>query len=175
MPKDSAISVSRQTEIVSAAIEVFAELGYYRATTAKVAERANISQPYIFKFFATKEELLREALKVSWMRITDSFTHVVSTTPSDRLEEELISAYARIMYEHRNEVLLQMQAQTIMDASIIEIMREGFSKSRQIVHHAFLEAGIPRAAERTMLFLARGMLCNISMSLDIPELMNIDD
>ncbi len=39
---------NRKNEILSAAIEVFAEIGYYRATTAKVAERASISQPYIF-------------------------------------------------------------------------------------------------------------------------------
>ncbi|MGG3493162.1 TetR/AcrR family transcriptional regulator, partial [Brevibacillus choshinensis] len=33
MPKKEATSVNRKAEIVSAAIEVFAESGYYRATT----------------------------------------------------------------------------------------------------------------------------------------------
>ncbi|KAF6618733.1 TetR/AcrR family transcriptional regulator, partial [Paenibacillus sp. EKM208P] len=43
------------------------------------------------------------------------------------------------------------------------------------VYDAFRRAGIEQAMERTMLFLARGMLCNISMSLDLPELMKKDD
>jgi AcrR family transcriptional regulator len=175
MAKKTAVSVSRQNEIISAAIEVFAEMGFYRATTAKVAERANISQPYIFKFFSTKEELLRAALKTSWTRIAESFNQVVSMVPPELLEKELITAYEQIMYEHRNEVLLQMQAQTIMDAPIVEVMREGFGSIRQIVLNAFVEAGIPEPAERTMLFLARGMLCNISMALDMPELMKTKD
>ena len=33
-------SANRRNDIVAATIEVFAEIGYYRATTAQVAERA---------------------------------------------------------------------------------------------------------------------------------------
>ena len=175
MPRQSTVSVNRQSEIIAAAIEVFAELGYYRATTAKVAERAQISQPYVFKFFATKELLLLAALKASWARVEESFSQVIETVSSERLEQELISAYAQIMHEHRNEILLQMQAQTITDAPIVEVMREGFNQVRSLVYDSFVKAGIAQPAERTMLFLARGMLCNISMSLDMPELMKIED
>jgi AcrR family transcriptional regulator len=76
MANNSSTSVNRRSEIVSAAIEVFAEIGYYRATTAKVAERAQISQPSVFRFFSTKEALLQEALEVSWTRILEVFRNV---------------------------------------------------------------------------------------------------
>ncbi|WP_141430376.1 TetR/AcrR family transcriptional regulator [Bacillus sp. 03113] len=175
MPKTSTTSVSRQSQIISAAIEVFAEMGYYRATTAKVAEKAEISQPYVFKFFSTKEELLIEALKVSWKRIMDSFLKVIDSTPNNRLEDELIASYEQIMNSHRNEILLQMQAQSIQEDSIMKVMQDGFKDIRKTVYQAFHEAGIKNPAERTMLFLAKGMLCNISMSLNLPELMKIDE
>lgn len=55
MAKDTAASVNRRNDIISAAIDVFAEIGYYRATTAQVAERAEISQPYIFRFLKQKK------------------------------------------------------------------------------------------------------------------------
>ncbi|MBE1445324.1 AcrR family transcriptional regulator [Paenibacillus sp. OAS669] len=45
MAKDEKSSVNRKAEIISAVIEVFAETGYYRATTAQVVDRAKISQP----------------------------------------------------------------------------------------------------------------------------------
>lgn len=48
MPREA--SANRRQDIVAAAIEVFAEIGYYRATTAQVAERAAISQPYVYRF-----------------------------------------------------------------------------------------------------------------------------
>jgi len=171
MSKKEAPSVNRKDEIVSAAIETFAEIGYYRATTAQVAERANISQPYIFKFFPTKEALLAAALEASWERIIASFRRVVETAQPEQLESELIEAYERILADRSNEMLLQMQAQTIPSDVIREEMRKGFRNVRNIVLDAFRYASIPHPEERTLLFLARGMLCNISMALDMPELM----
>ncbi|WP_025689158.1 TetR/AcrR family transcriptional regulator [Paenibacillus zanthoxyli] len=173
MTKFETKSVNRKSDIISAAIEVFAETGYFRATTAQVAERAKISQPYIFRFFSTKEALLLTALEVSWTRVIDSFRKVVESASPEQLETELIQAYVVILESYRNEVLLQMQAQTIQEESIREAMRGGFGEVRHMVLDAFRSAGIPNAEERTMLFLARGMLCNISAALAMPELMGI--
>lgn len=170
MARDASTSVNRRTDIISAAIEVFAETGYYRATTAQVAQRAHISQPYVFRFFSTKEALLLAALEVSWSRMIESFQQVVKSASPDRLEAELITEYEKIMENHRNEILLQMQSQTIQEEAIQEAMRNGLREVRQIVLQAFREAGIPQPEERTMLFLARGMLCNVADAISLPEL-----
>ncbi|RTE09975.1 TetR/AcrR family transcriptional regulator [Paenibacillus whitsoniae] len=171
MAKSEASSVNRRTEIIMAAIEVFAETGYYRATTAMVAKRAGISQPYVFRFFETKEALLLAALEMSWVRIASSFRQVTDTVADDRLERELVEAYEDILADYRSETLLQMQAQTMMEKPIREAMQAGFREVRGIVLEAFHKIGVPHATERTLLFLARGMLCNIAMALDLPELM----
>ncbi|MCY9663957.1 TetR/AcrR family transcriptional regulator [Paenibacillus alginolyticus] len=173
MAKMETTIVNRKSDIISAAIEVFAEIGYYRATTAQVAERAKISQPYIFCFFSTKEALLLTALEVSWTRVIDSFRKVVEAAPSEQLESDLVQAYVDILDMYQNEVLLQMQAQTIREDSIQEAMRNGFGEVRRMVLDAFRAGSIPNAEERTMLFLARGVLCNISVALAMPELKDI--
>jgi len=170
MTKQAAASVNRRNEIISAAIETFAEIGYYRATTAQVAARAQISQPYIFRFFPTKEALLLAALESSWERILHAFRAVTEASAADRLEPELIRAYEEILESHRNETLLQMQAQTIREAPIREAMQNGFRSVRELVLESFRQAGGENAEERTFLFLARGMLCNIALVLDMPEL-----
>ncbi|WP_200412023.1 TetR/AcrR family transcriptional regulator, partial [Virgibacillus salexigens] len=41
----------RKEDILEAGLEVFAKRGYYNTTTALIAEKAGISQPYVFKFF----------------------------------------------------------------------------------------------------------------------------
>ncbi|MGF9698259.1 MULTISPECIES: TetR/AcrR family transcriptional regulator [Paenibacillus] len=170
MTKDTTASVNRRNDIISAAIEVFAEIGYYRATTAQVAERAQISQPYIFRFFKTKEALLLTALEVSWTRVIDSFRLVVETATPDQLESELIEAYEQILESHKSEIMLQMQAQTIQEDVIRQAMQKGFGEVRTMVLNAFSNAGIADAKQRTLVFLAIGMLCNISTALDMPEL-----
>lgn len=171
MAKSDTTSVNRKTEIISAAIEVFAEIGYYRATTAQVAKRAEISQPYIFRFFSTKEALLLAALEVSWTRVIDSFRKVVESASPEQLESGLIRAYEDILSAYQNEILLQMQAQTIREDAIQEEMRKGFGEVRRIVLEAFRAAGMSNPEERTMLFLARGMLCNVATALNMPEWM----
>lgn len=163
-------SVNRRVEIVSAAIEVFAEIGYYRATTAQVAERAAISQPYVYRFF-TKESLLVESLNVSWQRILQAFQQVIESAAPEELETGLIRAYEGIMHSHRSEILLQMQAQTIQDTSIRAAMQQGMNQVKEQVENAFRNAGIKNAEERTSVFLARGMLCNVAMAMDMPNLM----
>lgn len=172
MAKDTSASVNRRNDIISAAIDVFAEIGYYRATTAQVAERAQISQPYIFRFFKTKEALLLCALEVSWTRLIDSFRIVVETATAEQLENELIEAYEKILESHNNEILLQMQAQTIQEEDIRQAMQKGFTVVRDMVLEAFTAAGIANPKQKTLIFLAIGMLCNISKSLDMPELMD---
>ncbi|MDQ0859722.1 TetR/AcrR family transcriptional regulator [Bacillus sp. V2I10] len=175
MSKKRQNTVNRREEIISAAIEVFAQEGYYRATTMKIAEKAKISQPYIFRFFSSKELILEEALKVSWSRINDSFLQVIRSAKVENLEKELIAAYTEIMNHNENEILLQMQAQTIREENIIKVMQEEFMKIQSTVLNAFKTSGMENPSEKTLLFLARGMLCNISLSLQLPELMKIDD
>lgn len=165
-----ATSSDRRADIVSAAIEVFAEIGYYRATTAQVAARAAISQPYVYRFF-TKESLLVESLEVSWQRILMAFQQVIDTSSPEQLEDGLIDAYEKIMHSHTNEILLQMQAQTIRETPIRDAMQKGMNQVKQLVHNAFEEAGITDVNQKTSDFLARGMLCNVSMAINMPDLM----
>ncbi|WP_405156120.1 TetR/AcrR family transcriptional regulator [Paenibacillus sp. FSL K6-0108] len=171
MAKDAVVTVNRRNDIISAAIEVFAEIGYFRATTAQVAERANISQPYIFRFFKTKEALLLTALEVSWTRVIDSFRAVVETATPDQLENELIEAYEEILQSHKNEILLQMQAQTVQEEVIRQAMQKGFTEVRDMVLEAFTAADVTNPKQKTLIFLAIGMLCNVSKALDLPTLM----
>ncbi|MCC3373082.1 TetR/AcrR family transcriptional regulator [Cohnella sp. REN36] len=168
--REEKASVNRKTEIIAAAIDVFAEIGYYRATTAQVAERAQISQPYVFRFFKTKEALMVAALEVAWARLFESFRQVIASVPPEVMEQRLIEAYDALLQSHKNEVLLQMQAQTMNEEAVRDVMRQGIREVRQIVLDAFAEQGAANPKEKTVIFLAIGMLCNMATALDMPEL-----
>jgi AcrR family transcriptional regulator len=47
----------RRDEVLDAALEEFAEMGLHGASTEDIARRAGISQPYVFRLFATKKQL----------------------------------------------------------------------------------------------------------------------
>jgi AcrR family transcriptional regulator len=57
-----AVGRARRTRILHIAMEEFAENGYRGASLARIAERAELSQPGLLHHFHTKEELLAATL-----------------------------------------------------------------------------------------------------------------
>ncbi|HET9931287.1 MAG TPA: helix-turn-helix domain-containing protein, partial [Polyangiaceae bacterium] len=53
--------------LLSAALEVFSEVGFAAATVAEVAARAQVSTGNVYRYFASKEVLLREALPATFV------------------------------------------------------------------------------------------------------------
>ena len=58
--KRTFIEAARRAQIVAAAIDTVAELGYGQASLARIAERAGISKGVILYHFADKDDLIRE-------------------------------------------------------------------------------------------------------------------
>src|SRR3954471_19105774 len=50
-------AAERRDEILDAALIEFAERGLHGTSTDRIAKRAGISQPYLFRLFGTKKEL----------------------------------------------------------------------------------------------------------------------
>ncbi|MCD9021524.1 TetR/AcrR family transcriptional regulator [Cohnella silvisoli] len=171
MDKITPKAASRKEDIISAAITVFADLGYYRATTAQVAAQANISQPYVYRFYNTKEALLLAALERSWDRILQAFSSVREKVKPEDMETAFTEAYKNVLRNFQSEILLQMQAQTIQDPEIRKAMQSGMKRIRDYVLSSFQQSGYPEPEERTTIFLAKGMLCNIALAIDMDELM----
>ena len=66
----------RREQILDAAVSVFAQAGFREASTARIAEQLAVSEPTIFRHFATKRELYlatidrsTDALLASWRKI----------------------------------------------------------------------------------------------------------
>jgi AcrR family transcriptional regulator len=59
----SFIETARRGQIVAAAIDTIAEVGYARASLGRIAERAGISRGLISYHFAGKEELISEIVR----------------------------------------------------------------------------------------------------------------
>ncbi|MCE3203937.1 TetR/AcrR family transcriptional regulator [Paenibacillus sonchi] len=166
--KEEAASVNRREQILEAAVVVFAEHGYFKATTAQVAEKVGISQPYIFKLFKNKEELFVAALDRAFERTIRTFSAVEAS--GDTLLEESIRVYEQMMETHPSEIILQVQALGIRDEAIRRSMQTGMNKVTQLMESKFTAAGIAHPEVEVSTFMANGMLCHIAMALEMPEL-----
>ena len=161
---------NRKEDILEAGLEVFAKKGYYNTTTAHIAEKAGISQPYVFKFFKTIEELFIAALDRAYDRIIQTFKNVEAS--SDQLVAKMIEAYEELSESHPNEIALQVIGISVTEEALRETAKNGLALLRSYTLERFEAAGIENAEREVTTFLARGMLCNISYFLDFPELID---
>jgi AcrR family transcriptional regulator len=74
-PKEE-IAASRKEQIMHHAAALFASQGFYKTTTAHVAEAVGVTQPYVFHFFKTKEQLYIAVLDRAFHRMQHAFASV---------------------------------------------------------------------------------------------------
>jgi len=167
----SPIKKNRKEEILEAGIEVFAKQGYYNTTTAHIAEKAGISQPYVFRFFKTKEDLFIAALERAFDRILQAFINI--TEESEQTGVQMVQAYEELTATHPNEISLQVIGISVTDESVRNCTKEWLSRIRNYVLERFKSAGIENPEHEVTVFIAMGILCNISYFIDLPELFDM--
>ncbi len=82
-------------KILKAALQVFAAEGYERVSMRKIAARIDYSATTIYRFFASKEELLRTIASETYRELSVSFEEVKTRTGRDpiALLEALLVEY----------------------------------------------------------------------------------
>lgn len=68
-------AAERREAIVDAALSVFGGSSYGSATTAEIAAAAGISEPILYRHFASKKALYIECLDESWRRLRLAWEH----------------------------------------------------------------------------------------------------
>src|SRR3954470_8426090 len=87
----------RREEIVTAALEHFAQSGYNGASTDAIARQAGISQPYLFRLFGTKRDLFLACADRSDARIRSTFERAVAGLPPEERLPAMGQAYVQLL------------------------------------------------------------------------------
>lgn len=156
--------VERREQIVEAARIEFARTGLHGTSVEAVAQRAGISQPYVFRFFRTKLELFLAAVDRGFDRVQATMREAAESVPEPERLVAMGRAYRDLLGD-RDELMLQMQAYTACaDPVVREHVRRRFGELMTLV------AGISGADdERLQRFVAHGMLLNVAAAMDLGE------
>lgn len=164
-----AAHVDRKELIIDKALAIFAEKGYYKATTAMVAAAAGVTQPYVYHFFKNKEEIFKAVIDEAVNKIYESFAQSGAT--SDRLMKKTMGeGFVQNMETHRDEMVLFMQAHTITEPAIRDHIRERTRMIYDAIYVRFEKAGAQNVHETASKFMAMGYLITVADVLDIPEM-----
>ncbi|WP_256762006.1 TetR/AcrR family transcriptional regulator [Cohnella sp. WQ 127256] len=166
-PKEEIVA-SRKQQIMNSAAILFASQGYYKTTTALVAEAVGVTQPYVFHFFKTKEQLYLAVLDHAFQRMQDAFARVEA--PPEQLSEKLGEAFNDLLATHKNEILLLMQSFTTPEPGVREFTKERFSLIHDRIKERFEKAGVPNASHEASMFISCGLIITLSEVLEMPKL-----
>jgi TetR/AcrR family fatty acid metabolism transcriptional regulator len=100
------IEAARRAQIVSAAIDTIAELGYGQASLARIAERAGTSKGVISYHFAGKDDLIREIIaEVLAKGEAYVLPRILAESSGPGMLRAYIESNLAFMREYRNHLL----------------------------------------------------------------------
>ncbi len=138
-PQRSAARLSapkRRQAIVDAAMRVFSEGSYARATTSQIAREAGISEPILYRHFASKRDLYFACLDEAWVGLRDSLLAKMDEIgPVDAWRELGPSTMKRL-----KAVVPNLWMQAITEAGADPEIRRFVRRHMREVHDFFAEA-----------------------------------
>ncbi|MEU6261000.1 TetR/AcrR family transcriptional regulator [Streptomyces sp. NPDC047043] len=161
----------RRESVIRAAIAEFARTGYQGTSTAAIAKRVGVTQPYLFRLFPGKKAIFVAALVRSAEDTRLAFERAADgVEDGERAWQVMADAYAQLISTRPETLLMQMQAYVIVAATeaqgddlIGEVVRAGWMRIWETV---YLSLGAD--AERTASFFACGMLGNTLTAIGLP-------
>lgn len=163
-------SDERRQAVVAAAIERFAQKGFYGTTTHEIAESAEISQPYLYRLYPNKEALFAAAVghvsDIMAQTLTAHAPAAEEMTPEQALAAAQ-DAYGALVAD-RTIMRFLMHANCAAGEPLVrDAVRRCYAKQVDIVRQ--LLRGDDEAVRR---WFGAGMVDNVAFTLDLP---NVDE
>jgi AcrR family transcriptional regulator len=155
----------RRQQVIAAAISEFAAQGYQAASTAAIARRAGISQPYIYALFPSKQDLFIAVHDEVIGRIRRAFTEAASqgTTAAEKLEH--MGAVYKELIADRDALRAQLQTYVTGDP----VIQAHAARCYRALYDEVIRLSGASAAE-VSLFFACGMLANVTIALGLDDI-----
>ncbi|MER6689450.1 TetR/AcrR family transcriptional regulator [Streptomyces minutiscleroticus] len=160
----------RRESVVRAAMHEFARGGYDGTSTEAIARRVGVSQPYLFRLFPGKRALFLAVVERCLQDTRRTFDEAAGGLEGEEALEAMGGAYAKVIAEHPEYLLMQLQmfvavaaAEESGDHEFGEAVRAGWMCLWDEVHLA-----LGADEEGTAAFMAQGMLINSLVAMGFP-------
>jgi AcrR family transcriptional regulator len=161
-----------EERIIASAVALFAKQGYYKTTTAQLAQDLGVTQPYLFHFFKTKQALFLAVLEHGSQKIYDAFSAETLRHEANgsALIQAMGEAYKKLLATHRDEMLLVMSAYVIDEDAVRDKARDWQRRIFQLISDNLQRLGVANAQFETANFIGRGLFITMMTQLDIQDI-----
>ena len=160
-------AADRRKLILDAAIEEYGRSGMHATSVEVIAERAGVSQPYLFRLFGTKNDLIAAAIDHHSAHLLQAFRDAVKHRPEDVTPMQAMGlAYLALLGDDVNSLRCQLHTwAAASDPAIKDVAQRNY---REIWDEITNLSGA--TAEEVRDFMSYGMLLTILSALDLMEL-----
>lgn len=155
----------RKESVLDAAVAEFAKGGLAGTSTEVIAARAGISQPYLFRLFPRKKDLFIAAYRRAFDQIESRFDEAAQGLSGNEALDAMANSYHELLAD-RNLLLCQLHTYAACDdPEVREVAQQCFGRLwRTAEKHSGADPNDIRV------FFAMGMLWNVAVALDLPDL-----
>jgi AcrR family transcriptional regulator len=164
-------AAERRQAVIEAALKVFPDRSYSGATTAQIAREAGISEPILYRHFASKRELYFACLDEAWLRLRAAFEAKIAELGA----EHAVLAIGQTVLGMRGIRVLppNLWIQALTEAGedpeirkyLRRHMREVHDYIRDVVRTAQAAGGVPANRDpdaEAWIFIAGGLLISVA-------------
>jgi AcrR family transcriptional regulator len=135
----------RKAAVLDCACGIFSSGSYRGTTTAEIAREAGVTEPVLYRHFASKRDLYLAVLEESWNRLQVLWERAVADEPDPRY---WVGAMGRAYLSSKDPKVLcaELWMQALVEASDEPEIRRFLRKQMREVHH-FVSGVIRRSQE----------------------------
>jgi AcrR family transcriptional regulator len=162
----------RKAAVLECACGIFSTGSYRGTTTAEIARRAGVTEPVLYRHFASKRELYLAVLEESWSRLRSLWDDAIADEPDPRFwvgamgQSYFAAADPKVLCA---ELWIQALTEASDDAEIRRFlrkqMREVHDYVTDVIRRSQAEGGIIQdrdASAEAWIFIAIGLLGTVS-------------
>jgi AcrR family transcriptional regulator len=171
-------ALERRAAVLECACQIFSRVSYQGATTAEIARTAGVTEPVLYRHFASKRELYLACLTEAWIECREMWEAAIAEEGDPAL---WVSAMGRsyLAAKDKRGYVATLWVQALTEASEDPEIRRYIKRHMREVH-GFVAAVIRRAQEtggilrdrdpeaEAWIFIALGLLGTVSKRLGGP-------
>jgi AcrR family transcriptional regulator len=124
----------RRTQLLSVAVEVFAERGFHATSMDEIAEAAGVTKPVLYQHFPSKRALYRELLDDVDAQLVNQLVEATSGAESGRERvQQGFAAYFRFVAENRAAFRLLFGASVRNDAEFAIVAERAIDRIAALI------------------------------------------
>jgi AcrR family transcriptional regulator len=126
-------AADRRQHLIETAIRLFTEGSYHGTTTAEIARTAGVSEPILYRHFASKRDLYLAALEHVWAKTRETWQRALDETPDPCAAIEAIGK-GHVSVRSPKLQLTELWVQALSEASEDPVLKRHLRKHMREVH-----------------------------------------